>query len=178
MTKRLVSRLRRLRSDSSGSSSIEFVLLFPAAMMIFLSTFEIGMYLTRQVFLDRGLDMAVRDIRLTTELPFAYDDLRTLICDNTVLIDGCEEAIKIEMFRFDPRVGFSVPETMDCVDRAEEIQPVRSYEVGQENEMMYIRLCALFEPYFPSSIFAADLVGPHGEFAMMSHAVYVTEPTG
>ncbi|MEM1301875.1 MAG: TadE family protein, partial [Pseudomonadota bacterium] len=64
MIKRFLSRLCGLRRDTEGASSIEFVVVFPAAMIIFLSTFEAGMYLTRQVFLDRGLDMAVRDIRL------------------------------------------------------------------------------------------------------------------
>lgn len=178
MIKRFLSRLCSLRRDTEGASSIEFVVVFPAAMIIFLSTFEAGMYLTRQVFLDRGLDMAVRDIRLTTATPFSYEDLRSLICENATLIPDCENSIKIEMMRFDPYVGFTIPDTLDCVDRAETIQPVRQFEPGSENEMMFIRVCALFEPHFPSSVFAANMVGPHGELAMVTQSVYVTEPQG
>jgi len=211
MMKRLSNFVRRLRDDTEGLSSVEFVVLFPAAMMIFLSTFEAGMYLTRQVFLDRGLDLAVREIRLSTGTVLTHEDLRTQICDHATLIPDCEEAVRIEMIRFDPRVNFTVPDRIDCVDRPDQIEPVdttgmtseeaeeayaealaeayanvrpideqepRSFQIGDENEIMFIRVCALFDPRFPSSVFAADIVGTDGKFAMVTQSAYVTEPQG
>lgn len=211
MIKVLSKYMRRLRGDTEGASSIEFVVLFPAAMMIFLSTFEAGLYLTRQVFLDRGIDLAVREIRLGTGTVLTHADLRTQICDHATLIPDCEDVVRVEMIRFDPRVKFTIPETIDCVDRPDEVDPVdttgmtgeeaeqayadavaeawenvrpideqqpRTLQVGDENEMMFIRVCALFEPHFPSSVFAADIVGADGKFAMVTQSAYVTEPKG
>jgi len=74
----ILAGLRDLRRKEDGNATIEFAILFPAFIMIFLSAFESGLLMTRQVLLDRAVDLTVRDIRLRTWLPGpppTHDDL-------------------------------------------------------------------------------------------------------
>ena len=53
--------LRRFLRAEDGSGTLEFAVLAPVFLGLFLSTFELGMLLARQMMLDRGIDLAVRD---------------------------------------------------------------------------------------------------------------------
>jgi hypothetical protein len=56
--------LRKFLKSEDGNVTIEIVVLFPVFFMILVSVIEIGMLMTRNTMLGRGLDVAVRDLRL------------------------------------------------------------------------------------------------------------------
>ena len=83
----LVGRpLRRILGREDGNATIEFAILFPAFMLIFMSVFEIGMLMTRYMMFDRALDVAVREVRISANREFTQDQVKTLLCSQTVIL--------------------------------------------------------------------------------------------
>lgn len=169
-----------LRSED-GTTSVEFVIIFPIVMAMFLSAIELGVLMTRQGMLDRGLDMTVRQVRLGAldRVPPArlHDALRTMICNGTAMIPDCLRQVKLEMVPMDPRGAGFISGDVDCIDRAEPARPVRTLVTGQSNELMILRACVLFDPIFPTSGLGAQLVRESGSaHALVSTSAFVIEP--
>jgi Flp pilus assembly protein TadG len=60
-------RLFRFRRDEEGGIFlVEFCILVPILFGAFMMAVEMGLYSMRQMYLDRGVDIAVRYIRLST----------------------------------------------------------------------------------------------------------------
>ncbi len=174
---RLRASFGRFRGAQSGSATIEFVLVFPFFFMLFLSTFELGMLTARQVMLDRGVDVTVRDIRLGNIAPVTHDAVKQAICDNALILPDCVAQMRLEMRPLDPRAGAQIPARADCVDRTDDAIPVRGFTAGTANQLMVLRACSLFDPYFPSSGLGAALVRTSGDaYALISAASFVVEP--
>ncbi len=173
----MIARLRSFRRSEDGSSTIEFVMFLPFFLALFLATFELGMLLTRQVMLDRGVDMTVRQVRLGTIAPLTHDTLKEAICGNAEIIPACMRQIKLEMRRVDPRGWTDIPRVADCVDRFNPAEPVTSFDIGTSNELMVLRVCALFDPYFPTSGLASQVARQNGgAYALVSTTAFVIEP--
>jgi len=70
-----------------------------------------------------------------------------------------------------------IPTDVDCVDHSENARPVRTFVNGQENEMMILRVCAKFDPIFPTSGLGHYLEKDGaGQAALVSTAAFVQEP--
>ena len=67
------------RRNEDGSSSIEFVIVFPVIMWFVLTIFEMGLIATRMVMLEHGLDMAAREIRLGSPAVATHDVFRRIV---------------------------------------------------------------------------------------------------
>jgi len=81
----------------NGNATIEFALLFPAFVTLFLVVVETGLLLTRGVMLDRAVDMSMRDLRLGTLNPMTHDNLKDDICNNSVIIPNCVNTLLLEL---------------------------------------------------------------------------------
>ena len=174
----MMQMLRRFWNSEDGSSTIEFVILFPMVFGVFLSTIELGALMTRQIMLDRGLDLAVRQVRLGLVRPVTHDALKRLVCRGAFLIPDCMNQLKLEMVPADPRAWTTLPTDIDCVDRAKPAEPVRGFTPGQSNELMLLRACSLFDPYFPTSGLGARLPRESGNaYALVSSTTFVIEPS-
>ena len=57
-------RLAWLRGCEEGSATVEFVIIFPAIMMLLLMSVEVGVMMARGMMLDRGIDVSMRTLRL------------------------------------------------------------------------------------------------------------------
>ncbi len=170
--------LRRLRRSEDGSSTIEFMLVLPVLLSFFFSTFELGMMLTRQVMLDRALDLTVRQVRIGAVEEVTHDNLRAMICSAGAMIPDCGDMLKIEMIPVDPRAWRTLRADADCIDREAAANPVRDFEPGESNELMVLRVCAVLEPYFPGSGLGFALVGQDGgAFGLLSTTAFVIEPS-
>jgi len=169
--------LRRARRDD-GNATIEFVILFPMFVFLLVSSVEIGMITYRHTLLDRAIDLTVRDIRLGTGNAPQYEDIRNTICDRAPVIPDCRDNVKIEMIRMDLRAWAPPPADYDCVNHAEPVQPVRTFSNGMENEMVLLRICAMFKPVFPLAGLGRDLKSnsANGYVAMVSATAFVQEP--
>lgn len=169
--------LRRFRGEEAGNTTIEFVILFPMFMLLFLSAIESGVYMTRYVILERGLDETVRAIRLGTSLKVAADDVKEMICSSSVFIPDCENVVKVEMIRVDLDSPTPLDEEADCVDRNDPAAPARNFSTGESNDLMMLRVCVLFDPMFPTTGLGFQLPKQDGDsYALVAISGFVMEP--
>ncbi len=173
--------LRRFRRSEDGSATIQVVMMLPVFLTFFLSSFELGMLLTRQMMLDRAMDLTVREVRLghvtTVTEEAMHSALKTMICDTIGIMPDCSRLLRLEMLRIDPR-NWNTPSTRaPCIDTKAENEPVIELTIGGSNEMMLLRACALFDPYFPTTGLASKLERESGDlYALLSSSAYVVEP--
>ena len=138
---------------------------------------ELGIYTMRQMYLDRGLDIAVRYVRLNTQANFTHDTIKTMICDNAGWLENCDESLRLEMVTLNPRNFAQFDQTADCVDTSEPVEPVRGFTLGQENQLMMLRACVKFRPVYPTSGLGASMSKDGaGQVRMISSAAFVQEP--
>lgn len=171
------SALRRFLARSDGNATIEFVILFPALMTIFLMAVELGVLLARGVMLDRAVDIAVRELRLGRLNPMTHDGLKAEICSNSVIIPNCDSVTLLELRPVSTTTWAELNTAATCVDRTEEVQPVLEFDSGATNEMMLVIACSVFDPFFPTTGLAAKMrLDPSGAYALVSSSAYVNEP--
>ena len=181
MMARLRNRLRRAFRREDGSASIEFVILFPLFVTVLISSVESGMILTRQVMLERALDISVRDLRLGRVVPsgdlLSREDIRDLICGNSPMIADCQNTLLIELRQLDTTTWTGIDGDMTCVERGANVLPATTFNPGVENNLMLVRGCALVNPIFPTSGFALNLPrNVNGDFALLAQTIFVNEP--
>ena len=175
----VLSKARRFRGKEEGNATIEFVVLFPAFIFLFLTGFEAGYYMVRNVMLERAIDVAVRDVRLGGLVP-KYDDLKESICANAGIIPDCENNLMVEMDPVLPEPGnvatvASGP--IRCVDKNGVFDDEGSYSIGSQNQAMLIRVCALSQPLFPTTGIGVGMrVDDEGNYAIVATASFVNEP--
>ncbi|MDJ1007960.1 MAG: TadE/TadG family type IV pilus assembly protein [Paracoccaceae bacterium] len=170
--------LNRFRRREDGAATVEFVILFMPFMLLLVSTYEIGMANVRHVMLERGTDLAVRQIRLNTGAAPTKEQIRTMVCNAAGIIPDCVNVLEVELQSVDKATWSMPPREAKCVDRTEPIQPVVKYENGLQNEMMMIRFCAVVDPMFPS--FGLGYTMPKDEsggYRLVSVTAFVNEPT-
>jgi Flp pilus assembly protein TadG len=86
---RALSRLFRRARREDGSATVEFVIVVPVVMTIFVASVEAGFYMTKHALMERGLDLVMREIRLDHIGSFENNKLRSLICDATPILSDC-----------------------------------------------------------------------------------------
>lgn len=144
-------RLERFRRDESGQIAIEFVLIVPLLFSVFLSSIELGIYSMRQMWLDRGLDIAVREVRLSTGNAPDHDALKDIICEQAPFLPDCNARLKLEMVLVDPTAFAGLPAQPDCVDVEEEVNTPPDLIQGGNNQLMMLRACLVFDPIVPTT---------------------------
>ncbi|MFK7940889.1 MAG: TadE/TadG family type IV pilus assembly protein [Roseovarius sp.] len=174
----LLSHLRRILRKEDGSAAVEFVIVFPVIATMIVMTLEMGFITLRQTLLDRGLDMAVREIRLGTNTEPEYDQIKALVCQNAIFLVDCDQQLFLEMTPTDPRAFVPLDETASCTDEeVPEIRPVRSFTPGQANELVMMRACVLYDPLFPEALLARLLeTDGANRAAIVSITAFVQEP--
>jgi Flp pilus assembly protein TadG len=169
--------LYRFLGDRSGNATIEFVLLFPAFMFVMLAGIESGLTLTKKVMLERALDIAVRDLRLGLIENPTHAALRDRICQRTVVLGECTEALLLELQVIDEVAWVLPAQNAPCIDRSEEIAPLTTFDPGVSNQVMLVRACVLIEPLFPTTPYGLGLtLDPTGAFALRTASAFVNEP--
>lgn len=167
-----------------GSATVEFVILFPLFMSIFLMGFESGYFMVRNVMLERGVDVAMRDVRLGNGRIPELTQLKQNICEAAVILPDCVNSLQIEMREIDMEgAGVSVMNTnAACIDTRveDEDQSVYgSYDVGDTNRVVMVRACSVASPMFPTTgiglgMTQSEAIGDN--YAIIAMSVFVTEP--
>lgn len=174
---RILRYLRRLHRSEDGSATVEFAIFFPFFVALFISTFELGMAMTRNVLLDRAVDMTVRDIRLNAITPINHTTVVDAICDRSVALPNCHTELRLEMRVLDPRNWNMIPMGTDCVNRADRTIVPRQFNPGASNQLVILRACHLFDPFFPTSGLGSSLPRQSdGNYALASMSSFVVEP--
>ncbi len=179
--RKLLNTIRRFRSAERGNVTVEFALVFPVFIMILTSSIEMGMITVRQTLLERGLDIAMREVRVGTGANYSHDEVRSMICTAAAVFDECEENLRLEMIPNDPRNYTQLPGTVDCVEQSaggtEALNPVRNFTAGQANELVIVRACMLYDPIFPTSQLAlARTTDQNGKSALVAVSAFTQEP--
>lgn len=177
MTKRLKRAFARGWRREDGSATVEFVILFPVIMMLFLSSFEISIWLTREVMLERALDLNVRLLRLGQLDPMTQDELQRRVCDDALVFHDCPSAVRIELTRISTDSWALPTGRVTCVNRDEDIQPVVAFEGGEGNDLMLVRACAVLDPFFSSTPLVIGLpLDASGGYIVAATSTFVNEP--
>ena len=167
-----------IRSER-GTASLEFVILFPLYMFILLAAIEVGIYMTRHVMLDRGVDLAVRELRIGTENPPTFEEFKTMICDNTFIIQDCEDVVQVQLTPVNMTTWAGIDGPALCRDVSSTIDPFdqTEYSVGTNNELMMIQVCALLKPILPTTYIGLGMSYVDGQnYAMVITTAFVNEP--
>lgn len=164
--------------DDKGTASIEFVIVFPFFLGLLLSSFELSLITMRETMLERALDLTVREIRLETGSAPQHDEIKTRVCARAPVIPDCEKNLRLEMVQVDPRNWVNPAEDFDCTDQSQDVQPVRSFVNGMDNDLMLLRACAKFSPTFPGAGLGNSLSkDAAGMAALVASSAFVQEPS-
>jgi hypothetical protein len=162
--------------DTSGNATMEFVTVFPFLLYMIFMMGEIGVYMARNVMLNRGLDIAIRDLRLGLTPGVTHDDFKTKICEGAFLLSGCESAILLELAALPDAASFPAGEA-NCVDRTEEIEPTINFVPGAPSEIMFVRACLVVDPLFPGTGLGAMMPkDASGGYAIIAQTAFMNEP--
>ncbi|MCU0906932.1 MAG: pilus assembly protein [Rhodobacteraceae bacterium] len=181
---RLARRTRRAARSERGNASVEFVFLFPLFVTLLISAIESGLMTMRYVWLDRALDITVRELRLGL-LPIDdanaqanHDSVKNAICTRgELLLPDCEDTLHLELIRVDTTT-WNVPDpNTTCVDRASAVNPPLTFQGRAQNEMMIIRACYIVDPLVPDiGLGARFQKDPTGGVALIVSSAFVNEP--
>lgn len=171
--RRLFTRVR----DEDGTASMEFVLVIPILLSIFMASFESGLLMVRSILLEQSVDMTMRNLRLGHYPGVDADKLKQEICSRTIVFANCEENIMIEMTRVSTST-FAMPATeVACVNREQDVQPVLTLQIGQQNDVMLMRVCIIQDLIFPTTGIGLGLpTDPGGGLGLIAETAFVTEP--
>lgn len=173
--RRLFTQFRR---SEEGNATVEFVIMFPVIIVVFMSLFEVAMLSTRAAMLERALDITIRGVRLTTGLNPTHTALRNQICEYGAFLPDCKNTLLLEMIP----VGvpaFTMPNyRAPCIDRdSSNAPPVHSFSHGVGNQLMVVRACYVVEPLFPLSGAGLGLTrDASGGYQIIAASGYVAEP--
>lgn len=178
IAKKFGRTLRAFGLSEKGVASVEFVIVFPFFVGVFLSSFEVAIMNIRAVVMERSVDIAVREIRLGGGTSIEHNDVRTQICNNAILIPECEDVTKIELTRVDRDTWTAnVEDQADCQDRLDEIKPPKNFQNGTANDLMLIRVCAVVDTIFPTFGVGRSIPqDENGGYILISSSAFVNEP--
>ncbi|MEM6487766.1 MAG: TadE family protein [Pseudomonadota bacterium] len=160
-----------------GSAAVEVVIVFPALFLVLGMLLETGVLATRSVMLDRGLDIAARNLRLGYTVVVTQDSIRREVCEASVIIVHCERDLIIELVEMDPATSYPRHQPT-CRNRATAIDPVIGFSAGGRNRIMVIRACVIVDPLFPG--IGVGLALPRdrtGGYKLISYTAFLNEPS-
>lgn len=187
MTHRNPSRIartwRRLMGREDGNATIEFAILFPGFFLIFMVVFELGMLMTRYMMFDRALDISVREMRLSENRAFTKDQVKQLLCAQTVILaNHCMEDVTIELVRLTDVAGtnWTFPsDSAQCRDYGNDVRPVTQFDSPtKSNEVVFVRACMSIEPFFVNAGLGAFLTrnATPDRLNMIAMSAFAVEP--
>ncbi len=168
--------VRRFIKDDEASASMEFALLTPIIMWVIFSVIESGWLMTQQTMLDRGLSLAMRDLRLGRRPNPTTQDVKQDICDYAGVLRDCINTIALEVVPMQDAIGGA---TAVCVDRSSNIAPTVTFNPGShvEQNIMVARVCFVVDPLIPGAALGAALPkDATGGYHLLSYSAFVNEP--
>lgn len=181
----ILTRLRLFRLSQDGGPTVAFVILFLPFMFIAILGFEMGLLMTRHAMLERGLDMAIREVRLNSGATYDETDVKRMICNSAGILPNCMETVRLEMRPVDFHAPNStslsaIPAEASCVDLSDPFQVPSSFENGVDDQVMFVRACGIFSPMLAQSVAYTTANGQSGErdghYRLVATSAFVMEP--
>jgi len=179
LPKTIVCDLRAFWRDDEANATVEFVLIAPMLFWLVFSVFEAGWLMTRQMMLERGLDLMVRDLRIGVYGPNpSHSTLKSNVCRYAKVFKDCENSVHLELAVLDRNsLGLANTSEIGCVDRSGAVSPVLKLNPGARSDIMFVRACMVVDPLLPGTGLGAQLTkDPTGGFAMVAYGAFVNEP--
>lgn len=171
-------RLRRFAGNERGSTTVEFVITVPLVLLLLLSSIDFGVVMLRQVFLDRAVDIAVRDVRLGRVSGAGYSEFRDAICERSFLMPNCRQDIAIELRPINTETFVGLDAPTQCVNREEEINPVLDFNPARgQQELMLIRVCVVSDPFLRVTGMVLGMpLDASGGYNVVARSAFANEP--
>ena len=178
IARRIAALLPARMRGEDGTASMEFVLVIPLIMTIFMASFESGLLMTRSIMLEQSVDIAMRELRLGHVTPITNLRIKKEICANAVIFPDCLNSMKIQMNRVST-TAWDIPDTPNrCITRREDAEPVLTYNGVSQNDVMIIRVCVILDAMFPSTGIALNLsLDEDGGYGLIARTAFVVEPS-
>ncbi|MEM9043281.1 MAG: TadE family protein [Pseudomonadota bacterium] len=174
----MIGEFKRFLANDDGNASIEFVIVFPFFMFLFLSIVEMGFLATRAVLLERGLDMAIRDVRLDLIAELDHEKLKNRVCELSTILTNCDEDLFVELQLFDANASFPQNAAF-CQDRSdrESLDPKTNFNPGGRAEIMFVRACMVVDPIVPGTGLGLSLPRDQsGGYQLVTYSAFMNEP--
>ena len=146
------------RRGERGAASVEFVIVFPIFMVVFLSCFESGMLTLRQMMLERGVDQVGREMRLTINSEWTPQVVRNRVCRAARILGDCRERLVVEMTEVERDVWTMPPAGSTCVETDMTASTPNQWDAASANDFMLLRVCYELDLFLPGTGFGAVLV--------------------
>jgi len=178
----LTRRLRHILQREDGAVSVEFAILMPLVMTVFLATFENGITMMRKTILDFALETTVRELRLGMIGSPTPALLKSRICERVVMINDCAQNLTIELNVRNTATGFIMPSTTGrCINSATRVEPVLLFQPGAANDLVLVRVCLVQDIIFPITTAAMRVANnasdsTNYEYQLISTTAFVNEP--
>ncbi|MBT2131079.1 TadE/TadG family type IV pilus assembly protein [Aliiroseovarius lamellibrachiae] len=174
----ITSLWRRIRGED-GNATIEFVLLFPAFMTLFLTSFELGIFTMRSVLLERALDLNIRSMRLGDLSPATVDELKRRMCNEMIFFSDCTTDLAVDV-RVIPTGTWTMPTgKIPCRNRVDGVDPANLlFTLGDDQSPTLLRACLVMDPFFGTTPFIMKMPrDASGGVTMSAWSAYVAEPS-
>lgn len=177
ITSRLGRHLRRWFRREDGVAAMEFVLMLPVLMSVFMSAFECGLLMTREIMLEHAVDLTMRELRLGHYANVTNSLLKTEICRRTLIFPDCSHNISVQLDRISTATWAIPTPPPTCINSNDPSQPVTAMSVGQDNDLMLVRVCVSLPAIFPGTGLALRLPQDElGQYALVARSAFVVEP--
>ena len=143
-------KLRAFRKDQEGAATVDFVVIFPIFFLTIMTFFEAGWFMAKSAMLDRGMETAIRDLRVGVYSNPTPALIRQRVCAAAVIFDDCDNSLMVELTPINNSSDFP-SDGADCVDRslAVALRPKDDFTPGARSEVMFVRVCAVEDPLKP-----------------------------
>jgi Flp pilus assembly protein TadG len=178
----LRQHLRHFCARSHGAASVEFVILMPLVMTVFLASFESGITMIRKTLLDHSVESTMRELRLGQISSPTVAILKTKICDRMLMVNNCAGNLTLELNVRSTATNIVLPSiTNRCINSATRVEPVLLFQPGAANDLVLVRACLVQDIIFPISVAAMRTVNNTGastnyEYQLISTTAFVNEP--
>ncbi len=165
-----------------GAATVEFVLLLPAFLMVFLSSFDASILLTHQVMLERAVDIVVRNIRLEKPKTQTQRQLTGRICDRARILPHCRQNLLVELTEVAAPLYEMPAIDAPCVNQLTSIVPLANLLGDRTGKMILLCTCYSVEPVLPLAVLtvnrtlASNLINNEdGTVRMVTSTAFVVE---
>ncbi|MEZ5769642.1 MAG: pilus assembly protein [Paracoccaceae bacterium] len=155
---RSASPLTRFTRTEAGSATVEFVIVFPIIILMLLMGFEASYYMLRTVMLDRATDpphatCASRTARSRTSPRSNTKSVRRR-WSSPIAPSCCRSSLRpVPVVSGGTGVLDDRPRCVDVFDTESAGNDV--FLTGAGNQLMALRVCAISDPLFPTSVLAS-----------------------
>ena len=174
---RLRNQIRRIAKSEMGTASMEFVIVVPVVMAIFMASIESGLFMTRFILMEQSVDKVMRKLRLGEYPTPTAASLKTEICSRSVILNDCAANITIELRPVSTTTWDFPTSSTACVDRDNEITPATTFRPGAAHEIMMVRVCVIQNAMFPLTGIGLKMAqDSQGGYALVTASAFVNEP--